>query len=156
MHGLRRSVVRIAVCAALVILAGVSRAEAANCSFSTTSIVFGTYNVFSSAPVDSTGSVSYRCTGSTSGVLITMTKGQSATFLPRQLGKGTERLAYNLFRDAARTTVWGDFTGGTSAYIDLDPPKKEDLTVTVFGRIPPGQDISAGSYTDSITVTMNF
>jgi spore coat protein U domain-containing protein, fimbrial subunit CupE1/2/3/6 len=156
MYGFRRSVVRIAACVAVVILAGVSRAEAANCSLSTTSILFGTYNVFSSAPVDSTGSVTYRCNGTTPGVLITITKGQSATFLPRELGKGLERLDYNLFRDAARTTVWGDFTGGTSAFIDIDPPKKEDLTVTVYGRIPPGQDISAGSYTDSVTVVMNF
>jgi spore coat protein U-like protein len=156
MYGLRRSVVRIAACAAVVLLAGVSRAEASNCSFSTTSIAFGTYNVFSPAPVDSTGSVVYRCSGNTPGVLITITKGQSATFLPRQLGKGTERLAYNLYRDAARTTVWGDFTGGTSAFTDIDPPKKEDLTVTVYGRIPPGQDISAGTYTDTVTVVMNF
>ena len=139
-----------------VVLAGVSRAEAADCSLSTQSIVFGTYNVFSSAPVDSTGSVAYRCNGNSAGVLITMTKGQSGTFLPRELGKGLERLAYNLFLDAARTTVWGDFTGGTSAFIDNNPSKKEDLTVTVYGRIPPGQDISAGSYTDYVTVVMNF
>jgi spore coat protein U-like protein len=156
MLGFASSVVRLATCAALALLAGVSRVEAANCSFSTTSIAFGTYNVFSSAPVDSTGSVMYRCTGNTAGVMITITTGQSLTFLPRQLAKGTERLAYNLFRDAARTTVWGDSTGGTSALVDIDPPKKEDVTVTVYGRIPPGQDISAGSYSDTVTVVMNF
>jgi spore coat protein U-like protein len=156
MHRLGRSLVHIAACAAVVLLAGAARTEAANCSFSTTSIAFGTYNVFSPAPVDSTGSVTYRCTGSTQGVLITISMGQSATFLPRQLGKGTERLAYNLFRDAARTTVWGDLTGGTSAYSDINPPKREDLTLIVYARIPPGQDVSAGSYTDSVTVVMNF
>jgi spore coat protein U-like protein len=85
-----------------------------------------------------------------------MTKGQSMTFLPRELQKGPERLAYNLYRDAARTTVWGDFTGGTSAPTDVSPPKKEDVSITVYGRIPPGQDISAGSYTDSVTVVLNF
>ena len=156
MRGLTGAVIRIAACAMVVLLGSAARVDAANCSLSTTSIAFGTYNVFSSAPVDSTGSVVYRCNGTTPGVLITITKGQSATFLPRQLGKGTERLAYNLYRDAARTTVWGDFTGGTWAFIDIDPPKKQDLTVTVYGRIPPGQDIGAGSYTDSVTVVMNF
>jgi spore coat protein U-like protein len=156
MRGLTGAVIRIAAFAIVVLLGSAARVEAASCSMSTTSIAFGTYNVFSSAPVDSTGSVTYHCNGNTPGVLITMTRGQSPTFLPRQLGKGTERLAYNLFRDAARTTVWGDFTGGTSAFVDLFPPKKEDLTVTIYGRIPPGQDISAGSYTDSVTVVMNF
>lgn len=156
MHGLAGAVIRIAACAAVVLLGSAARVDAANCSMSTTSIVFGTYNVFSPAPVDSTGSVTYRCNGNTPGVLVTISKGQSATFLPRQLGKGTERLGYNLFLDAARTSVWGDFTGGTSAYIDSDPDKKQDITVPVYGRIPPGQDISAGSYTDSVTVVMNF
>lgn len=155
MHGLASSVARIAACAGIVLLAGAARAEAAICSLSTTSIVFGSYNVFSSAPVDSTGTVTYNCNGNTN-VLITITKGQSMTFLPRELQKGTERLAYNLYRDAARTTVWGDFTGGTSAHTDLSPAKKEDVSITVYGRIPPGQDISAGSYTDSVTVVLNF
>jgi spore coat protein U-like protein len=156
MHRVTGSVIRIAVTAAFVLLAGATTVAAANCSLSTTSIAFGTYNVFSSAPVDSTASVNYHCIGTTPAVLITISTGQSGTFLPRQLGKGTERLAYNLFRDAARTTVWGDFTAGTSAHIDVNPPKKDDLTVTVYGRIPPGQDISAGAYTDSVTVVMNF
>jgi spore coat protein U-like protein len=156
MPGLRSSVIRIAVCAALVLLAGVSRTEAAGCSVSTSPLVFGTYNVFSATPVDSTATVSYRCNGNADGVLVAITKGQSPTFLPRQLGKGTERLSYNLFRDAARTSVWGDFTGGTSALNDLNPPNNKEVDVTIFGRIPPGQDISAGSYADTVTVVVLF
>lgn len=156
MHGLGTSLVRIAVCAAVVLLAGVSRAEAARCSVSTTPMVFGAYNVFAASPVDSTATISYRCNGGAENVLVTISQGQSPTFLPRQLGKGTERLAFNLFRDAARTSVWGDFTGGTSAHIDVNPPNNKDVDVTVFGRIPPGQDISAGSYTDTVTVVVYF
>jgi spore coat protein U-like protein len=155
MRGLTSSVVRIAACAAVVLAAGAARVEGANCSVSTTPVVFGAYNVFSSAPVDSTGSVTYSCNGNLNFVLITMTKGRSTTFQPRQLGKGTERLDYNLFRDPARTVVWGDFTGGTWAYTDINP-EKQSTTVTVYGRIPPGQDISAGSYTDTVTVVINF
>jgi len=155
MRRLAGSVVRIAACAAVVLVAGAVRAEAANCSVSTTSVVFGSYNVFSSAPVDSTGTVSYNCNGNVL-VSIAMTRGQSVTFLPRQLVNGTERLAYNLFRDAARTMVWGDSTGGTSTHTEMSPLKKEDVTLTVYGRIPPGQDVSAGTYTDTVTVVMNF
>jgi spore coat protein U-like protein len=156
MRGLTRSVVRIAACAAVVLVACAARVEGASCSVSTTPVVFGAYNVFSSAPADSTGSVTYGCNGNLDIVLISMTKGRSTTFQPRQLGRGTDRLAYNLFRDAARTVVWGDFTGGTWAYLDIDPAKKQPTTVTVYGRIPPGQDVSAGSYTDTVTVVINF
>jgi spore coat protein U-like protein len=118
--------------------------------------VFGSYNVFSSSPVDSTGTIVYRCSGDVDGVLIAITKGQSPTFLPRQLEKGAEELSYNLYRDAARTLVWGDFSSGTSAYIQIDPPNNQNVSLTVFGRIPPGQDISAGSYSDTVTVVVLF
>jgi spore coat protein U-like protein len=30
------------------------------------------------------------------------------------------------------------------------------VTLTVFGRIPPGQDVAAGIYTDTIIVTIQF
>ena len=38
-------------------------------------------------------------------------------------------------------------TGGTSLYWDFDPPNNQNVTVTIYGRIPPGQDISAGLLT---------
>lgn len=156
MHGRPTALIRAAACALFVLLAGARGAEAAQCSVSATSVIFGTYNVFSSSPVDSTGTVVLRCNGGAKNVLIAITRGQSATFLPRQLAKGAEKLAYNLFRDAARTSVWGDFSGGTSGHIEVNPPNNDNLDVTVFGRIPPGQDISAGSYSDTVTVVVNF
>jgi spore coat protein U-like protein len=156
MHRLPVALIRIAACAAVILLAGAGRADAAQCSISSTAVVFGTYNVFSSAPVDSTGTIVYKCNGGVRALLITMTKGQSSTFIPRALVKSKETLAYNLFRDAARTTVWGDFSGGTSAYIDVNPPNNQWVSLTVYGRISPGQDVSAGSYSDSVTVVVNF
>jgi spore coat protein U-like protein len=156
MHGHPTPLIRAAACALFVLLAGASRVEAAQCSVAATSVVFGTYNVFSSSPVDSTGTIVLRCNGGARNVLIAITKGQSLTFVPRQLAKATEKLAYNLFLDAARTSVWGDFSGGTSGHIEANPPNNQDLVVTVYGRIPPGQDISAGSYSDSVTVVVNF
>jgi spore coat protein U-like protein len=155
MHGLRIALIRIALGVALA-LVGAGRVEAAGCSISATGVVFGSYNVFSSSPVDSTGTIVYRCSGDVDGVLIAITKGQSPTFLPRQLEKGAEELSYNLYRDAARTLVWGDFSSGTSAYIQIDPPNNQNVSLTVFGRIPPGQDISAGSYSDTVTVVVLF
>jgi len=156
MHGYTLALIRVAACAVAILLAGAARVDAEQCSISTTPLIFGTYNVFSSSPVDSTGTVTYRCNGGAHVILVTITKGQSVTFQPRQLSRGLEKLSYNLFRDAARTSIWGDFTGGTSAHLDIDPPKNQNVSVTVYGRIPPGQDISAGSYSDTVTVVVNF
>ncbi len=156
MHDYALSLIRFAACAVVILLASPARVDASQCSISTTQVIFGTYNVFSASPVDSTGTVSYRCNGNVQGLLITITKGHSGTFQPRTLTKGLEKLSYNLFRDAARTSIWGDFTGGTSAFIDLDPPKNENVSLTVYGRVPPAQDISAGAYSDTVTVEVNF
>jgi spore coat protein U-like protein len=142
------------VLALLLLAAGEARAD--QCSISTTSVSFGTYNVFSSAPTDSTGSVTYRCNGNTTGLWISLTRGQSPSFSPRTLRKGSEELGYNLYLDAARTTVWGDGSGGTQTGFDLSSEKKADVTLPIYGRIPAGQDVAAGNYTDSISVVINF
>ena len=100
--------------------------EAAQCSVSATSVVFGTYNVFSAAPDDSTGTIVYRCNGGATQRADHDDEGTEPHVPPaRADGRPTEKLAYNLFRDAARTTVWGDFSGGTSAYIDINPPNNQ-------------------------------
>jgi spore coat protein U-like protein len=131
-----------------------ARVEAA-CSITTTGVSFGTYDVFQASPVDSTGSVRYQCTGSTGTFTISLGTGSSGTFQPRTMVSGAERLNYNLYLDAARTSIWGDATGGTSWFMESNASGKP-VTITVFGRIPPGQDVAAGTYTDTIIVTIQF
>jgi spore coat protein U-like protein len=144
-----------ALVAVVLVLATPAAARAATCSISTTSVVFGSYSVFSTTPVDSTGTVTYRCSGSAS-VSITITRGQSSTFNPRTLAKGTEKLSYGLFLDAARTIIWGDASGGTQTYFNGSAPNNRDVTVTIHGRIPSGQDVASGAYTDTVTVVVQF
>jgi spore coat protein U-like protein len=133
-----------------------SRLEAAKCTIDTTSVIFGSYNVFASAPVDSTGSVRYNCNGGAKNVQITITRGRSATFLQRSLRRGADNLGYNLFLDPSRTAIWGDGTGGSHAYYGGNPPNKTDVNVTIYGRIPPGQDVGAGKYSDNVVVAIDF
>ena len=130
---------------------------AAQCSISTTSVNFGSYNVFVPSASDSAGSLTYRCLLPLS-VQITLTKGSSATFSPRTLIKAAEPLQYNLYRDASRSLIWGDGTGGTSIYSATVTIFQiaTNIAVTVYGRIPARQDISAGTYTDTVTATINF
>ena len=129
---------------------------ALSCTISAVGVSFGTYNVFSVTPLDSTGSVTYNCSGivGSSRITINLSKGGAATFNPRQMKKVAETLNYNLYLDAARTTIWGDTTGGTSQYGPIKPVSSN--TITIYGRIPIGQDHTAGSYTDTVVATINF
>lgn len=143
--------------AAVIFVWTASRASAApSCSISVTSVNFGTYDVFSTSDTISTGSVSFRCRGSASAITIGLGQGQSGTFSQRTMKKGGESLPYNLFLNAAQTSIWGDGTSGTQVYTNASPPNNTLVTVTIYARIPAGADVSAGAYTDTVAATINF
>jgi spore coat protein U-like protein len=131
-------------------------AQAPSCTISVTSVAFGNYNVFTTSPDDSTGTITYRCNSSAANIWIALSDGSSNTFNPRTLRKGAEVLSYNLYRNAARTNIWGDGTGGTSVYTRPNPPNNQNVSLTVYGRIPAQQDVSAGNYTDTVSAVINF
>jgi len=133
-----------------------SDAQAQACTISATSVNFGTYNVFNGSDVDSTGTVTYRCNGSAHNITVALTQGASATFNPRQMQKGAEALTYNLFRDASHSTIWGDGTSGTSVYQLANPPNNTNVNLTVYGSVSAGQDVSAGTFSDTVTAVINF
>lgn len=129
----------------------------AACSLSGAAIAFGIYNPIILTALDTAGSVIYRCGGSDHNITITLSRGGGTSFATRRMVKGTEQLFYNLYRDAARTVIWGDGTGGTQAFTIGNPQANNtDLSVPIFGRIPAGQNVSVGSYNDTITVTLIF
>ncbi|HEY2750883.1 spore coat U domain-containing protein [Phenylobacterium sp.] len=71
----------------------------------------------------------------------------------RMAGTDPAGLGYSLFQDTGRTTNWGN-TVPTDTVHGVGTGFAQ--TVTVFGRIPGGQNVSPGSYSDTITVTLNF
>jgi len=129
----------------------------AACSVSTTNINFGTYDVFSITPKDSTGTITVTC-GSPPPPHVTITIGSSPNsggFIPRKLKSvsGTNFLNYNLFTDSSMGSVWGDGTSGTSTVPKVVTPGRP-VIATVYGRIPAKQDVSSGTYSETLTVTV--
>ena len=137
-------------------IASLSFSAFAVCSLTTTSISFGNYDVFSTAALDTNGSIVFRCGSGDHNISVSFNQGGASSFNPRWMLKGSEVLNYNLYLDAARTVVWGDGTAGTQTYIIRNPPNNQDVTVPVYGRVPSGQSVSKGAYSDTITVTINF
>ena len=143
----------------------VSDARAA-CTVSTMPVNFGSYDMFSSAPLDSTGSITIDCSipppPPNPPVDVRIAIGQSpnsGSFIPRSMRKisGSDLLNYNLYTNSSRTLVWGDGTGGTSVItlntVNRNAPPR---VMMVYGRIPTGQDVSAGSYSDTLVVTITW
>ncbi len=142
--------------ATAALVTAVSRAEAA-CTITTTAVSFGSYNVFAGSADDGTGQITYRCTSPRPPIVtIQLDKGGSASFSPRQMRRGSETLNYNLYLDSTRSTIWGDGTGGSQVYSRANPPVGQNVNLNVFGRIPAGQDVSAGTYSATVTATIFF
>lgn len=136
---------------------------ATSCSVATGNVSFGTYDVFSLINLDSTGAVLVTCSraGSAPNSTLSIAIGPSASSgsiasRRMQTGGGKDFLGYNLFRDAARTSVWGDRSGVDTFVQAISVPNNRSVQVsaTIFGRIPAGQDVRMGIYADSVTVTV--
>lgn len=140
---------------ALAVMGGATTVEAA-CTLSASAVGFGTYDVFQAGPTDSTGTITFRCGNGDKDIRIAISKGLSTTFSPRTLVSGAERLTYNIFFDASYTQIWGDDTGGTTTYLNHNPQNNRDTVLTMYARIPAGQDIGVGSYTDTVVVTLEY
>lgn len=134
------------------------RADAqARCTITTnTSVAFGSYNVYGTVPVDTTGQVTINCNRSANPVTVNLSRGHAPSFSPRYMLNGAQQLNYNLYMDALRSIIWGDGTNGSSQYGPVNPPNNQNVPLIIYARIPAGQDVGTGSYTDSITATVNF
>jgi len=151
MRGMRWLVSLSVLGVALVV--GELSASADTCWVSTTPVAFGNYNAVSTTDLATTGSVHYWCLGPGT-ITVYLSKGIAGNNNPRQMAFGANRLNYNLYLDASHTQVWGDPT--PYCYRTIDPNLWADVTVTIYGLIPQGQDVAAGNYTDNITATINF
>ncbi|MGI0490962.1 spore coat U domain-containing protein [Alkalinema pantanalense CENA528] len=130
-----------------------------SCSIeSVVGVNFGAYDVFNSAPNDSTGSITYRCTEVAPGTItIDISQGNSGSFATRQMRQGSDSLNYNFYLDPTRTTVWGDGSSGTSQYGPVAPGENVSTSIPVYGRIPAQQtSVPVGNYSDTVSITINF
>lgn len=132
---------------------------AAACVVTAPSLSFGFYDGLSGAPATTSANAVVTCTDSPPPT-VTMELGPSAVsggFFPRQMrhDTGTDRLAYNFYADPGGAAVWGDGSGGTVTQSQR-VLRNKPWSVTIYGRIAPGQDVAAGSYSDTLTITINF
>lgn len=128
------------------------------CVVTSGSLNFGPYDpivVNATTPRDATGLLSLQCVRNTT-YWVAISQGQNGTATERKMKDvaGPTLLTYELYTDAARTTVWNannptNTVGGTAT-------GNGAITLTVYGRIPPGQDVVASSYADTVNVTVNF
>ena len=134
------------------------------CTVAATNLNFGGYT---GTNIYSTSVITVQCNTASTGIIpaihpppgsyaIGLDAGTAAgaTVTNRSMtGTGGTLVGYKLFQDAGHTLNWGNTVG-----VDTVQSSASGLAqnFTVFGQLPAGQSAPAGSYTDTITVTVTF
>lgn len=146
----------------------VSAAVTANCTISTGALGFGSYDPVvanAATALNGTGSVTVACTKG-SAPTIALDLGLNGASPLRQMkitGVGTDLLQYQVYQPPNTTpgtacsfpaaTVWN---AGAGIFTPTAPATKAARTYNVCGTVLAGQDVSVGSYQDTIVATVNF
>lgn len=156
---MKRLLLTVMFAMAVIALPGKARALGFCTVGPLTGLDFGAYDVFASAPKQVPGSLVVHCLSllSTDRITVSLSKGSSNSFAARTMKFGGNALSYNIYL-GGYTTVFGDGTGGTVTYGPVSPAGLigGDLTVNFFGQIPARQNVPAGTYLDTLVVTVNF
>jgi spore coat protein U-like protein len=125
------------------------------CSVTATNLNFGDYDASNPTARSSTSTLSITCSnGQDYTVALDAGGGAAATVADRKMTSGTHTLNYGMYSDSTHTTIWGDGTLSTVTVAGTGDGAPQSLTV--HGKIPAGQHAAAGSYSDTITVTLNY
>jgi len=141
---------------------GIFKGEVAlsQCTINATPVNFGNYDAFSGAPLDAVGTITLNCPGNVGRATVTLSvSSTSGTFNPRRMKRsgGNDLLGYNIYTDTTRRAIFGDGTGGTRLMRPRRPPGPRvpwSASIAMYGRIPSGQDVPVGSYSDTLTATI--
>ncbi|MGH6781253.1 MAG: Csu type fimbrial protein [Sphingomonadaceae bacterium] len=115
---------------------------------------FGSTGVLD-ANIDGTNAIRVQCTnGTTYNIGLNAGTGTGATVATRLMtGAGAATVQYSLYRNAARTQVWGE-TIGTDTVSSTGTGAEQ--TFTVYGRVPTQTTPAPNTYNDIVTATVTY
>jgi spore coat protein U-like protein len=129
----------------------VTASVTSQCAVSATTLNFGTVGLLL-ANTDLTSTLTVQCA---SGVAyqVGLDNGQNASGTTRRMTGPGGLVSYELYRNSTRTQRWGA-TLNTDTVVGSGNGNNQSLTV--YGRVPPQTTPTAGTYNDTITVTVTY
>jgi spore coat protein U-like protein len=157
--------VRTAAAALALCLAATPAFATVSCTVGATGPAFGLYNPLATGAAQTTGKVTVTCSLLSGGATtvtpsVDLSAGSSGSFATRTMLSGTQALNYNIYWSTAYTQVWGDGTGGsfpgttTLALSPLQPTLS--ASGTMYAQAPALQSVGAGTYVDTVIVTIAY
>ncbi len=127
-----------------------------SCTVTATNLAFGTYSATATTALTGTSTINVYCTSGTSYTVALNVGTGGGTFTTRSMANGANLMSYNMFTAANQAVIWGDGTASTSTVGGTGAGLLTSSPSTVYGNIPIGQDLPSGTYTSTITVTVNY
>jgi spore coat protein U-like protein len=120
------------------------------CALDSGTLSFGQYLSGQASNLDATGQINYtNCSGTIS---FELDGGQSGNINGRKMKFGANELNYQIYRNSTRTAVFGQGADKQDVFLLVPQNGK----INVFGRIPGGQVVPAGSYADAVIIALAF
>ncbi|MES2786892.1 MAG: spore coat U domain-containing protein [Pseudomonadota bacterium] len=144
-----------------------SPAWAGGCAISSTGLAFGTYQPLTfpgkltSVDRTSDATVSIVCTSIVTGGSYSVALGASSvnnSMNPRLMANpaGGPAMQFNVYRDPAFTSIWGDGMGGQPVTGAI-PVGNSNTSFAVYGKVPAGQSLlRVGSFHASLLMTITY
>jgi len=145
----------------MAVLLFIPLTSGAACLISTTGLAFAAYDSRNTLPLDATGNIMVSCDGIAGQAItytITLTSGNSGSFVNRRMTSGANSLNYNIYLNASYSAIWGDGNASTGILTDgyVAIAGMNVKNYAVYGRIPGNQMAYAGNYSDSVVVTATY
>lgn len=134
----------------------VSTTVVTNCRIAVSDLAFDSYDPLGSnatAAADGKAAVRVSCTRSASAEVELESGDQQPGQSRSMTSSDSGRVVYQLYRDAGHTRPWS--SGSQAVRLVSDSARRQQQFV-VYGRIPPGQDVRSGTYTDVVRATVHF
>lgn len=123
-----------------------------SCALNGGTMSFGQYMSGQTTDLDVTGTITYINCG-VGTLTFELDGGSSGDPNDREMTSGENVLKYELHRNSTRNAIWG--TGANARQVQLLQAVPSG-TVDVYGRIPKNQAVAAGTYTDTVNITLTF
>lgn len=130
----------------------------ASCVVTASNIAFGSITPAATGEATATGTITSTCSKSVPFTL-KISAGSSNDAAARKMagtdGTNTDKLAYALYTDAGKTSIWGDGVAAGTSTVPL-VGTGEAQTSTVYGALSLNQYLKPDTYVDNLTVTLEY
>lgn len=138
---------------------------AATCTVLASAMNFGLYDTLAANAHDTTATVRVSCVPGVGGALVTpyvltVAGTGSGGDTVRSVSFGSQRLYYQVYADAARSTVWGNGSssgpGVASSVTSATVATPGEQTHVAYARLAARQAVQPGLYSGSLLVTIDY